>query len=57
MNGKGGTVTFTCPRLQLKALWSNPAPDHRSVLSSNQILFLMIFYAGLLYYFYLKSVC
>lgn len=34
MNGKGSTVTFTSPRLQVKVLWSNPAPDHYSVLLS-----------------------
>lgn len=44
MNGKGSTVTFTSTRLQVRALWSNHAPDHYGVLSSYWILFLMIFF-------------
>lgn len=34
VNGKGSTVTFTSPRLQVRTLWSNHAPDHHGVLSS-----------------------
>lgn len=55
MKGKGGTVAFTSPRLQVRVLRSNPVPDHHSDLPRNY--FKIFFYDDLLYYFCLEHVC